>query len=1447
MAHLILLRINEANKDLEILLHLRSACVSAGGTWGTIGGGLDQDEKDLIKHTKSEDVAKMVRRRAALRETIEEGGGGKNLMIKEPFTMPSYREGKWELKQHKFSRVCLPKRLFSLHTNESLVTELKDVYFNSHFYFFMTDKQEDGDISNWQPRAQRSFRYEINESVAKYGYIWRPINYIFYSPANVVGDGRPLTPFLLSFFQSQAKEINQILITLYSTQMEKIQTLPSNNVITDIIIENLVSNIDLNIEEKNINIKEEGENNLISESSKCKDENDNIKWKEFLSLLQSNFKDKSKIEQLNTQLEYFSEKQIDFYRDQIFQQSNTLYERYLALFPKITEGDSLFNEVLSYISQGNFNQKQSFTLYKANTTPITCQSFYKEFDAKKNDKTILFYSTNNIWEAMVIALLGFDPIMNNYQNFIYTTKEPRLDDFEFTIILNGIPSVKDIPLLPNTYLFTSPSRLLPLYIIESRQGNMKPSLAFASNDLQLESRFKEWKIFISQLKKILCEDRMILDSPHINEYFSSSSYYSKQHKIDEILGMKSIISIQSNGYSNLPLLIVSQLLNNNKCGDHKKILLLVLNNVNAKLLAKRLTQIMDGFLGKEAGYILRDHQFNEECTSLHTKIEFQTYTSFLRNYKGKYSEIIDEYYAIIMDQTHIFDINIYFSYIIIRNSMKNSEINLIVNSDDSTSGIHSIISSMEQIDKIDIESLNHINIIQSNIFRSQNRIIENEEKLNGSSYSAYSLKTILNILKESTKGNILVYLPSKNHVINVLNEFACQYLHSLSPIETSFEFEYKSSEIPQKIKIIPIFSDKNYFDNLSQNNESSNSRFIILYSQRNGEYLFPEINYIIDTGYQERIQWILFPSIHFQTASLVNESTMKRRLNISSSPQSIHIQYYNQESLSAINLTSNSPLEFKLSSNIEQSHGDEFTTILKLLLNPDHLFELLSLTNNDKIRAQISSILEILSNYQLIRGEMNPPQMIEVTDLGLKIAKLSLPLYPSLFLVQSMEMGAISSAVRLASLFSMNSQFEILSQSDNFPSSLIHSSGDHLTLLQVYEDYLSNLYENKGEEWCSTYHINYSFMRSVDQRIQDISSLIIEQLGEDPLDQFPAMDKFGGRDCVLLIALSNVFNHQMIISRKENDIQEKFFWPLPKRSNQTIRDIIDLHFLPKQLKSYHKNNFSMNDDGVYGIICMASQHSALSKENWKERKNSTNGTISIFSSITFSDISPYPSINLISFIPPSLFPFLKQTSNCNLFDDNNGDLSNNIIENEMEEQENISLSLAFANRLEKYSFETIRIELNPHQKKFLLNFSGRELDAIRSISQFISTSLEDSSLSVTLFKKWAIQMNDYLKDYLQKCYKVHSFTLSSKLKGSFIGARGRNISKIKEDLLSIVQKNTKNGNDFTVPDLTIFDNSDDPSVVTVQLLLFGPVCALSNQLSEIVRQSINSLQQRQRR
>ncbi len=184
MAHIVICK-RDMNNRLLVLLHRRSGLVREPFHWGIPGGAFENDERRVIKHKSVPNRIKFcIKRRAALRETVEEAGGGYLVNNNGEVSTPKqiFVDGipEYGIPQLEFDDINLPPSVLKLADINSRTKVLQARYGTDRetsVCICVLDPNIDNNYINyWIPRAIPHYRNEIDETYTKgnciYGYKW---------------------------------------------------------------------------------------------------------------------------------------------------------------------------------------------------------------------------------------------------------------------------------------------------------------------------------------------------------------------------------------------------------------------------------------------------------------------------------------------------------------------------------------------------------------------------------------------------------------------------------------------------------------------------------------------------------------------------------------------------------------------------------------------------------------------------------------------------------------------------------------------------------------------------------------------------------------------------------------------------------------------------------------------------------------------------------------------------------------------------------------------------------------------------------------------------------------------------------------------------------------------------------------------------------------------------
>ena len=156
MAHIVLVR-QDSGGELQLLLQRRSPHRGQQATWGVVGGSLEAVEKGL-SNGQDIDAAWYARRRAALREAIEEAGGDERMpggSLALPALKPAPKMSKNLAPMPPIERagdVRLPPTVLRMVDEPQLTVPIKHGAENTFFFVCVLDSRRDGSYCcDWPP------------------------------------------------------------------------------------------------------------------------------------------------------------------------------------------------------------------------------------------------------------------------------------------------------------------------------------------------------------------------------------------------------------------------------------------------------------------------------------------------------------------------------------------------------------------------------------------------------------------------------------------------------------------------------------------------------------------------------------------------------------------------------------------------------------------------------------------------------------------------------------------------------------------------------------------------------------------------------------------------------------------------------------------------------------------------------------------------------------------------------------------------------------------------------------------------------------------------------------------------------------------------------------------------------------------------------------------------
>mmetsp|Transcript_21610 Transcript_21610/g.22370 ORF Transcript_21610/g.22370 Transcript_21610/m.22370 type:complete len:371 (+) Transcript_21610:117-1229(+) len=219
----------------EVLLQRRGKHLREAFHWGIPGGGYDIHERNALRDLNftREDLQWKISRRAALRETIEECGGGYyNPSPSHSSSSDSHSHSdsnsnniitlheieELNIPKVRFSKIKIPPGLLNIIENESLTYGFKVPYGakNKTAAIVMYILNDDESEAEWIPRAIPHFRSEVDEKYSKgntqFGYVWVNLEDLLLNLSQPVSfSSSPLCAFIFTLFTLYGDQIRSIV------------------------------------------------------------------------------------------------------------------------------------------------------------------------------------------------------------------------------------------------------------------------------------------------------------------------------------------------------------------------------------------------------------------------------------------------------------------------------------------------------------------------------------------------------------------------------------------------------------------------------------------------------------------------------------------------------------------------------------------------------------------------------------------------------------------------------------------------------------------------------------------------------------------------------------------------------------------------------------------------------------------------------------------------------------------------------------------------------------------------------------------------------------------------------------------------------------------------------------------------------------------------------------
>jgi hypothetical protein len=229
MPSIIIARENYQSSEFEVLLQRRSGNVGQAYHWCCPGGSFERIESAVFRNKLLAVEDRLyASRRAALRETIEECGGGSLTSTKCSSFASSfhidklYTTGGYSSPSEDYEDCVVPPGLLNMLHQPQCVRPMVDIDNKSSIlpsvflYLIDSDGIDRGWNQYWRPRARSHWRDEVDEtysnpknsSVVEHGYTWVPLEKIIANPIEpVIGSSMPLVTWDRPWFTTSSSEL----------------------------------------------------------------------------------------------------------------------------------------------------------------------------------------------------------------------------------------------------------------------------------------------------------------------------------------------------------------------------------------------------------------------------------------------------------------------------------------------------------------------------------------------------------------------------------------------------------------------------------------------------------------------------------------------------------------------------------------------------------------------------------------------------------------------------------------------------------------------------------------------------------------------------------------------------------------------------------------------------------------------------------------------------------------------------------------------------------------------------------------------------------------------------------------------------------------------------------------------------------------------------------------
>eukprot|EP01080_Neovahlkampfia_damariscottae_P007206 gene7206-11522_t len=480
--------------------------------------------------------------------------------------------------------------------------------------------------------------------------------------------------------------------------------------------------------------------------------------------------------------------------------------------------------------------------------------------------------------------------------------------------------------------------------------------------------------------------------------------------------------------------------------------------VAAMSVAKRVSEEMESELGKTVGYSIRF----EDCTSEETLIKFMTDGVLLR--ESIHGEDLDQYSCIILDEAHERSLHTDVLFGILKQIVgKRRDLKLIVTSATMDSKKFSDFFGSVPVFKIPGRTF-HVDIMYT--------------KTAVTDYVEAAVKQAMTIhLGTSTdEGDILIFMTGQEDI-----EVTCYILAD----------KLSSKKDAPKLEILPIYSmlPTELQAKIFRKSEKGTRKCIVATNIAETSLTVDGITFVIDCAFCK--MKVFNPRVGMDALQVYPESQAGAKQRSGRAGRTGPGKCYRL-------FTEKQFKQEMLSNTVPEIQRTNLSNVV-LLLKSLGIKNLLDFNFMDAPPEENMK----KSMYQLwLLGALNSKG--DLTDLGRKMVEFPLDPPLSKIILISDELGCSNEAITIVSCLSVPTIFyrpkDREEESDSVREKFFIPESDHLTLLNIYQQWRSH---NYSAEWCSDHFLHFKSMkkiREVREQILDIMKklkLRLTTIGQD--------------------------------------------------------------------------------------------------------------------------------------------------------------------------------------------------------------------------------------------------------------------------------------------------------------------------------------------------------------